>query len=178
MSRLPVADRETLAPEHKALWDRIAAARGGTVRGPSGILMHLPALADRVFMVDEYFRSSAELPAADRELVILAAAREMEARFAWARHEVRAREAGTPADAVEVLRALGSPEKIGPREGLLVEIVRSLTRTHGLSDELYGRGIEELGPRQMIETVTLVGHYCLIGLIVNGFAILEESQTF
>lgn len=178
MSRIPAVDREALAPDAQVIWDRIAAARGGTVRGPSGILMHVPDLANRVFTVDDYFRTEAELPAADRELVILGAVREMEARFGWARHEVRAGQAGTRPEAVEVVRALGDLQGLAPRERLLVEIVRSLARTHGLSDELFSRGLAELGRRQLIEAVTLIGHYCLIGLLINGFAVPEESPTF
>ena len=88
MSRLPLINRDALKPDDQAVWDRIATVRTG-VRGPFGVLMHVPTLADRVAALEDYFRFNAALPAVDRELVIMATAREMGARYPWARHEAR-----------------------------------------------------------------------------------------
>jgi 4-carboxymuconolactone decarboxylase len=179
MSRLPLIDRETLAPDDQAVWDRIAAVRTG-VRGPFGVLMHVPALADRVAALEDYFRFNAALPAVDRELVIMATAREMGARYPWIRHEARGREVGTRTEAIEALRANGALEQLTARERLLVEIVRALLRARALPDELYARALAELGRQQLIETVALAGHYSLIGLAVNAFAVAppDNSPTF
>jgi 4-carboxymuconolactone decarboxylase len=179
MSRLPVIDREALTPEDQAVWDRIAAVRTG-VRGPFGVLMHVPALAGRVAALEDYFRFDAALPPIDRELVIMATAREMGARYPWARHEARGREVGTRTEAIEAVRANGTLEQLTARERLLVEIVRSLLRTHTLSDALYTQALSELGRRQLIETVALIGHYSLIGLTVNAFDVAppDKSSTF
>ncbi len=183
MSRLPAVSREALSPEDQAVWDRIAAVRAGVragAGGPFGILMHVPALADRVAALEDYFRFNAALPAADRELVILATAREMGARYPWTRHEIRARQVGTRTEAIEAVRADGSLEELMPRERLLVEIVRALFRARALSDELFARGLAELGRRQLVETVTLAGHYTLVGLVVNAFDVVppDGSATF
>ena len=86
MSRLPTLNREALDPEGQAVWDRIASVRSG-VRGPFGVLIHVPALADRIRALEDYFRFDSTLSAADRELITLAVAREAGARFAWAVHD-------------------------------------------------------------------------------------------
>ena len=179
MSRLPLIDRDTLAPEDQAVWDRIAAVRTG-VRGPFGVLMHVPTLADRVAALEDYFRFNAALPALDRELVIMATAREMGARYPWARHEARGREVGTRTEAIEAVRINGALEQLTARERLLVEIVRTLLRTRVLPAELYERGLAELGRQQLIETVALAGHYSLIGMVVNAFDVTppDNSPTF
>ena len=179
MSRLPAINRDALAPDDQAVWDRIAAVRAG-VRGPFGVLMHVPALADRVAALEDYFRFNAALPAADRELVIMATAREMGARYPWARHEARGREVGTRTEAIEAVRLNGMLEQLTARERLLVEIVRTLLRTRALPDALYTRALAELGRQQLIETVALAGHYSLIGLTVNAFGVEppEYSSTF
>jgi 4-carboxymuconolactone decarboxylase len=179
MSRLPVIDREALAPDDQAVWDRIAAVRTG-VRGPFGVLMHVPALADRVAALEDYFRFNAALPAVDRELVIMATAREMNARYPWARHEARGREVGTRTEAIEAVRLNGTLERLTARERLLVEIVRALLRTHALPEALYTQALTELGRQQLIETIALAGHYSLIGLTVNAFDVAppENSSTF
>src|SRR5437868_205434 len=129
MTRLPAPTRESLSPDAAAIWDRIAATRSGGMRGPSSILMNIPELADRVDRVEDYFRSKADLPPADRELVILATVREANARFAWARHEARAKTENTRQEAVEVLRSQGSSDSLTGRERALVDVVRSLLRT-------------------------------------------------
>jgi 4-carboxymuconolactone decarboxylase len=179
MSRLPAVSREALSPEDQAVWDRIAAVRTG-VRGPFGVLMQVPALADRVAALEDYFRFNASLPAADRELVIMATAREMGARYPWTRHEARGRQVGTRVEAIEAVRANGALEGLTSRERLFVEIVRALLRTRALSDELFDRGLAELGRQQLLETVALTGHYSLIGLVVNAFEVAppDNSQTF
>jgi 4-carboxymuconolactone decarboxylase len=179
MSRLPEMSRDALVPDDQAVWDRIAAVRGG-VRGPYGVLIHVPPLADRVAALEDYFRFDAALPEPDRELVILATAREFGARYAWVRHEHRGREAGTRPEAIEIVRAHGALDGLTPRERLLVELVQTLLRTHALPAELFARGLAELDRRQLVELVALVGHYSLIGSVLNAFEVPppDDSPTF
>ncbi len=179
MSRLPTPDRGALSAEAQAIWDRIAASRsGGTMRGPSAVMMHVPELAGRVMQVEDYFRTEAELPAVDREFVILATVREWGARFAWARHEARAREVSLRPEAVETLRKQGALDGLTGREQVLAEVVRTLLRTRELPNDLYQRALDELGPTQLVETIALIGNYCTIGLFIKGFEIPEDSPTF
>ncbi|MBV9581106.1 MAG: carboxymuconolactone decarboxylase family protein [Chloroflexi bacterium] len=182
MARLPAPDRNDLPPEDQAVWDRIAAVRGG-VRGPFGVLMQVPQLADRVRALEDYFRFDGELPAADRELVILVTAREMEARYAWARHEHRAHEEGTPQEAVTAVRTNGPLDGLTARDRLLVETTRALLRTRRLTDQQYAAAEAELGRQQLVELVALAGHYSLIGLTLAAFEVpqpddLPTSYTF
>jgi len=111
---------------------------------------------------------------------VLFRSREAGARYACARHEVRARAEGARPEAIEVLRANGSFDGLTARERLLAEIARSLLRTRGLPDELFARGLAELGEQQLVELVTLVGHYTLVGLVLNGFAVPppDDGPTF
>jgi 4-carboxymuconolactone decarboxylase len=175
MTRLTPPDRNALAPEDQAVWDRIAAVRSG-VRGPFGVLMHVPQLADRVRATEDYFRFDAELPGPDRELVILVTAREMEARYAWARHEHRAMEEGTSPEAVDAVRNTGSLERLTKRDRLLVETTRSLLRTRRLTEAQYADASAELGTRQLIELVALAGHYSLIGLTLGAFDVPQPED--
>src|SRR5205807_8955457 len=48
MSRLPAPEHDSLPKEAQAVWDNIAANRGGGMRGPFAPLMHVPSLAQRV----------------------------------------------------------------------------------------------------------------------------------
>jgi len=179
MSRLAAPERSSLKPEEQVIWDRIAATRtGGQMRGPSSIMMNVPELADRIMQVEDYFRTDAELSQADRELVILATVREWGARFAWARHEARAREANVRPEAVEVLRRNDGLDGLTGHERTLAELARTLLRTKELPEPLYRRALDELGPTQLVEVIGLIGNYCTIGLIIKTFEIPEDSATF
>ena len=179
MSRIPKANRESLSAEQQKIWDHIHAARKGG-GGPYSMLMHVPELAARVAATEDYFRLESALSDADREIVILAAARELGAHYPWARHEARARQTGVRNEVIETIRAKESIAEFTPREKLLAEIPLSLMRQHGLSDDLFARAQQELSRRQLIEVIALVGHYSAIGFIANSFAIEapEDSRTF
>lgn len=179
MSRIPRAKREELSPEHQQIWDHIHAARTGG-GGPYSMLLHVPTLAGHVAATEDYFRLNSALSDADREIVILAAARQLGARYPWMRHEIRARQAGVRNEVIETIRAKGSFAGFTPREKLLAEIPVSLTREHGLSDDLFARAERELTRRQLVEVIALVGHYSMIGFVANTFDIKapEGSQTF
>jgi 4-carboxymuconolactone decarboxylase len=170
LSRLPQLTREQIAPGHLAIWDRIAGTRKG-VWGPYQVLMHVPPLAEPVAAVGEYLRFHGTLPGADRELAIIAAAREIGSQYEWAIHEPVAHAEGTSVKAIETVRSRGSLDALAPREQLIVELVRTLYRDRWLSDELFDRAINTLGREQTVEVVTIVGFYNLLAFVLQGFAI-------
>jgi len=178
--RLPTVKREDLSPENQERWDRIMAGRTHGGGGPYSALIHAPLLADHLATAENYYRKEAALAEADRELVILATAREFETHYPWTRHEIRGRRAGLREEAIETVRAHGSLEKLVPRERLLVEIVRSLLRQHRLSNEMFTLALAELGPQKFVELVALIGHYSTIGSVANAFDVRppDGSKTF
>ena len=170
MSRLPELTRDQIAPGHRAIWDRIAGTRGG-VWGPYQPLMHVPQLAERVAAVGEYLRFQGLLSGSDRELAILASAREAGSQYEWAIHEPFARAEGTSEAAIETVRSKGLLDKLTEREKLIVEVVRSLCRNHSISDETFERAITKLGREHTVELIGIVGFYNLLALVLHGFAV-------
>jgi 4-carboxymuconolactone decarboxylase len=168
MTRVPEPTRDELAAEAQAVHDVIARTRGGT-RGPYGVLLHHPALCERVAALGELLRFRSGFSGADRELAILTAGREVEAPYEWAAHEPIARREGTRAEAIAVVRDGGATGGLPPREAVIVDTVRALCRTRGLTAAEFARGEQELGRRGLVELVTLAGYYGMIGLILNAF---------
>jgi 4-carboxymuconolactone decarboxylase len=168
MTRIPEPTREQLPADARAVFDRIAATRSG-LRGPYGVLIHHPALADRVAALGEQLRFHSLLAGADRELAILTAAREVESPYEWAAHEPIARSEGTRTEAIAVVRDRRSPDGLSPREQVIIDTTRALYRTHRLTDADYARAAAEFGRPSLIELVTLVGYYGLIAFVLNGF---------
>jgi 4-carboxymuconolactone decarboxylase len=179
MSRLPAAKREDLTPEHQQIWDRIHATRSGG-GGPYSMLMHAPAMAQHFAATEDYFRTQSLLPDADREIMILAAARELDARYAWSRHEIRAQKLGIRPEVIEALRAKAPIEKFTGPERLLIEFTRTLVRDHTVTEPLFARMKSELGQAKFIEAVGLLGHYMTIGTVIRLFDVEppEGTKTF
>jgi alkylhydroperoxidase family enzyme len=179
MSRLPRANREQLSPEHQKIWDHINAARSGG-GGPYSMLLHSPAMAQHFAATEDYFRTSSLLPDADREIIILTAAREVDAHYAWSRHEVRAHNVGIRPEVIEALRAKAPAERFAGKERLLVEFTRTVMRDHTLPDDLFERMESEFGRAKFIEAVGLLGHYITIGTVIRLFDVrpAEGIKTF
>lgn len=179
MTRIPRANREDLSPEDQQIWDHIHAARTGG-GGPYSILLHAPTLAGHIAATEDYFRLHSALPDADREIIILTAARELEARYPWTRHEIRAHKAGVRPEVIDALRAQAPLDRFSGREKLLVEFTRVLLRDRNLTDDLFARAAAELGRAELIEAVGLLGHYITIGMIARVFDLEapEGSKTF
>jgi hypothetical protein len=138
--------------------------------------MHVPQLADRVRALEDYFRFDRDSTAADCELGMLVTAREMEARYTWARHDHRAHREGTSTEAVGAVRVNGSLDGLTKRDRLLVQITRALLRTQRLTDTRYAEAVAELGVPQLIELVALAGHYSLIGLTLGAFQVAQPDD--
>jgi 4-carboxymuconolactone decarboxylase len=170
MTRVPEPTRDQLPPDARAVFDRIVATRG-TLRGPYGVLLHHPELADRVAALGEQLRFRSALPAADRELAILAAGREAKAPYEWAAHEPIARREGTRPAAIAAVHEGASTAGLLPREAVVVETVRALARRHGLSPAEFARAEAELGRVALVELVTLVGYYGMIAGVLNAFEV-------
>jgi 4-carboxymuconolactone decarboxylase len=170
MTRIPEARRGELDPDAQALYDRIAATRGGT-RGPFLVLLHHPSLCERVAALGEQLRFHSVLSGADRELVILAAGREAEAPYEWAAHEPIALREGTRPETIAVVRDGGSTDGLRPREALIVDTVRAIYRAHRLTVDEFARASAEFGRQGLIELVTLAGYYGMVAAVLNTFEV-------
>ena len=180
MSRLPESARESLPQRGQQAWDHIAATRGG-VAGPYQVLIKVPALAERVADLGTYLRFEGLLAGTDRELAILVVARAIGSRYEWVGHEAIARREGVRPEAIEVVRAQGSPASLAARERLIVELVRTLQREHRIGDELFAAAEAELGRERVVELVGLAGYYGMVALVLVGYEVepkLEGAPPF
>src|ERR687892_911310 len=117
MARVPViASRKDVPAGHEHVWDQIASSRGRVV-GPFAVLLHRPELARRTAELGAYIRFESILAPVDRELAIIALAREMDCQFEWAYHVIEARKAGVREDAITAIREART-DALTPEEAL------------------------------------------------------------
>src|SRR6266536_1577404 len=97
-----ITDKAQLAPEYHYLYDRIAQARG-RVGGPYSILLHSPAITDKVDALSASLRGESELSAQEFVLAALGVARAKDCLFVWSVQAPAARRAGISNDVIEAI---------------------------------------------------------------------------
>lgn len=170
MARLPKPKREDLPADAAKAWS-MSANPDGSLRGPHNALLYVPPISERVAELGDHLRNHGTLSGPERELAIIATAREGEARFAWQAHEAAGRREGVRPEAIEAVRNLAAVDALTPREQIIIEVARSLAREHGLSDGLFQRAQAEFGTPQLVELVALCGYYRLVGYVLNAFQV-------
>ena len=170
MPRLPRLQRDECSPEQQRAFDIIKSCRPG-VGGPFIPLLRNPALAERVALLGEHLRFHGLLPGADRELAVLALARELGSGLEWVAHEQIARREGAREEAIVAIRDRLETSTLEPREALVIEVAHALLRKHALDDDLYRRGETTFGVPAWVELITLLGFYVMIAFLIHTFEI-------
>jgi 4-carboxymuconolactone decarboxylase len=141
----------------------------GRVGGPFGALMHSPGLAQKVMEAGAHIRLHSTLTMGERELIILAVAREKDGTYEWAAHVGQARRNGVPDSTIEVVRDRGDVSGLAEDERDIIAYTRELLRTNRVSDELYDALVARKGPRWVVELTGTIGQYQYISAINNAF---------
>ena len=169
MARVPLlADREQLSPEAQGVYDQIVSSRGHLV-GPFQVLLHCPELAGRVGALGQYIRFEGTLPGDVREVAVLAAAREMDCAFEWSVHEPLARAAGVPDRTIAVVAERRRLEGLAARERIPIAFARESFQRHRVSEEIFAAAQAEWGTAGVVELVTTIGYYAMVGIFLKSF---------
>jgi 4-carboxymuconolactone decarboxylase len=168
MARVEDLKPESLTPEQKAIHDRIAGSRGGTVRGPFAIWLRNPPIADAADKFGTILRKG-KLDGRLFELMVLLVARHWSAQYEWFAHERHAREVGIPEPVIEAIRHRRKPELERDDDRLVYDLVTEMNETRTLSQPTYDRAVAMLGLDLVIELITSLGFYTMVAIMLNGF---------
>ena len=149
MSRLSPLEPERMAPEQRAVYDRIVASRGSPA-GPFIAWLTSPELADRAQALGEFARYLTVLGPRLSELAILCVARHSDCPVEWAIHEPFGREAGVPDRAAYAF-------------------TMELLQRRDVGDATWRRARSVLDERALVELTGLVGYYVLVAMTLNTF---------
>jgi 4-carboxymuconolactone decarboxylase len=168
MARVEDLKLESLTPEQRAIYDRIAGTRGGTVRGPFAIWLRNPKIADTADRFGTTLRNG-DLDLRLFELMVLLVARHWTAQYEWFAHARHALEAGIPPAVVEAIRHRRKPTLERDDERLVYDLVTEMNETRTLSQPTYDRAVAMLGLDHVIELITSLGFYTMVAIMLNGF---------
>jgi AhpD family alkylhydroperoxidase len=113
----------------------------------------------------------------DRELAVLAVARENDGAYEWAAHVEVARKAGTTEAAIAAVRDRASLDSLGDDERDIIDFVRQLHRTNRVDEPTFVRLVERHGERWIVELAATVGQYRYIATINNAFAVMPAADA-
>ena len=170
MSRLPEIDPTQLSPEQRAIYDRMMRERGH-MRGPFAVWLRNAELCENTLKLQEMFASRVKLERRLLELMILVAARQSTAQYAWFIHEPYALKFGIVPEVVEAIRERRTPEFSRDDERLIYDITMELNTTRTLSETNCQRGMAMFGEQVMIELVSAIGFYAMVAMTLNAFAV-------
>lgn len=174
MARVPlIASRNDVPSGHGHVWDQIASSRGKVV-GPFGVLLHRPELARRTAELGAYIRFESILTPVDREVAIIALARELDCQFEWAYHVIEARKAGVREEAItSILQA--RLDGLTPDEALVVRYVSLLFRRHRVDQPTFDALRARLGVDGLVELTATAGYYGMLACTLNAFDVMPEA---
>jgi 4-carboxymuconolactone decarboxylase len=170
MARLPEIDETKLSFDQRAIYDQIMRARGH-MRGPFAVWLRNAELCENTLKLQEMFASRVTLERRLLELMILVSARLSTARYAWFIHEPHALKFGLSPEIIKAIRERRTPEFARGDERLVYDITMELNTTRSLSEASYQRGMEMFGEQTMVELVSAVGFYVMVGMTLNAFTV-------
>jgi 4-carboxymuconolactone decarboxylase len=164
MPRLEAITRRDQVPTaQQPAFDQVFASRG-RINAPQSMLMYAPQLSARANALNDALREL--LSAADFELAVLGAAREFNIDYVWAAHIPTALRAGVSEATIEIVRTRGDLSRLSTREQVLISLSRELVGHHRLSAEAFEKARAELGEPVLIEVLTAMGYYIMIGCVL------------
>jgi len=164
--RMPPLPKEQLTDEQTQALAEFVAARGQPT-GPWNVLLRSPELMKRTRGLSDYLRFESVLPGYLREFAILMTARQWGQNYEWNAHFPLAIDEGFSAEMAQAIAEGRRPDGMLEDEEILYDFVLELQRNHSVSDATYERAVERFGEQGVVETVSLVGYYTMISMILN-----------
>ena len=179
-ARVPTISRESLDADGQRAYDVIVNpdSRYATgLRGPIGMWMNSPLMAEHLFPASSYLRFGADGNRDQRlaELAILTAARALNSQYEWSAHEGLGRNAGLEEEIIELLRwdtplaDAGDVPGLNEPERTIIRVVRELIREPKLSDEAFEAAQRIFGNQGLMDIAGLIGHYTLVNYTLKAF---------
>lgn len=116
-----------------------------------------------------------KLPHRDRELLILRTAFNCQTDYEYGQHVVIAKSLGVSDEDIERVGKGPSDPGWSQDDALLLQAADELHQTSALSDSTWEALAARYDERQLIEIPFVVGHYHMVGFVLNSFGVQPEA---
>jgi 4-carboxymuconolactone decarboxylase len=164
----PVTSKDDLAAEDQHVFDQVMQVFG-RVRGPFGVLLHSPKLAEKLLPIVPFAREGTIVDPRLRQIAVLTAVRERDANYVWAAQVDVARRVGLREAVIDLLRAKDDPGELPPEERDIVVYVRQLMRTNRVEPAVFEALRQRHGLKWLVELTALANFYVALSGVVNAF---------
>ena len=171
----PVATKADMAPEHHYVFDQVMQVFG-RVRGPFSVLLHSPALAERMLGIVKFNREGCIVDGRLRSHAILAAVRERESAYVWSAQVGAAQRAGVDAKTIDLLRDKGDASVLPDDERDIVNLTRQLMRTNRADYPIFNRLHAKFGTQWMVELITIANYFAVLSGVTNAFEVAVPAD--
>ena len=161
----PIPKDQLTEQQAKALAEFVAAR--GQPTGPWTVMLRSPEVMSRARALSDYLRYQSILPGWLREFVILMTARQWSQSYEWNSHYKLAVDEGLSAEVARAIAEGRRPESMVEEEAILYDFCMELQRNQSVSDATYARALERFGEQGIVETVSLMGYYTMISMVLN-----------
>ncbi len=171
MARVPqIAGKDDVREGDRHVVDQVLEVFG-RVRGPFSILLHSPALAERLLPMVPFNREHSVVEAPLRLIGILATVREKDAAYVWAAQVRAARENGVREDVIDLLRARGDVDRLRPEERDVAIYARQLVLRNRVDQPVFDALHDRHGTQWLVELTAIMSFYGALCGVVNAFEV-------
>lgn len=167
--RFPLLGRDELDPRGQEIFDRLVGAeRDAAPRGPVGMTMNSPELAEPIQRINTALRPNGVLGTRMSEIVITATGREMNSQYQWSVHGAAAERAGAGRNVLETIRDDGDLWALDERDAVAIAFTRELFREGTVRPETFTAAVDQFGARGTVEIAELIGDYLMVTTMYNA----------
>lgn len=179
--RIQPLSPDALSPDLRYVHDEIANLVGnsqsevkmtnenGALLGPFAPMLHFPQFGIPALSFLRTLDMQATLDKRVREVAILTVGGAYGAKFELYAHEIMAETYGLASSTVATLAAGGRPDGLTDEEAIAHDVTRALVTGHIVPDSAYKQAVNLFGKAGAGELIFLIGGYCLIAMVLNGF---------
>jgi 4-carboxymuconolactone decarboxylase len=171
LSRLPLRKREDMDEQGRRLYDAVVSPQARTLvglRGPGGIWLHSPVLAEHVRAANQYLRYDTALDRRLTELAILVTAREIDNQFEWTAHEPAALRDGLAPEIIDVVKHRKPVAGLPETEAVIISFGREVFRERKVRSQTFADALRIFGPEGVVNLAALMGNYAATAVILNA----------
>jgi len=168
LSRLPPLTRDDLDAEGKAIYDNIVKDGPAPKTGPVAISLYSPKIAQTWSDLNAFLRYNGDLSPRHTEVAIMVATWEIEQQYEYSAHEPAALRYGAPQAVIDTIKYGRKPVGLSPEETTIIKLGRAIMRDHKVSTELYNEAVKHFGRKGLVELVTVMGDYVMVGMVMTA----------
>ena len=168
LTRLPPLKRDDLNDEGKAIYDKIVGTGPAPTTGPVALSLYSPKIAQVFSDLNGFLRYNGDLSPRHTEVAIVAATWEIQQQYEYSAHEPAALRYGAPQAVIDTIKFNREPVGLSPEETMIIKLSRAIMRDHKVSSELYAEAVKLFGRKGLVELVTVMGDYVMVGMVMTA----------